>query len=56
LWLGIATSIVCALLYFAFAAWRFRAVQDLGSLRAAMPRDTKYLGAVAGSPLTGKAS
>jgi hypothetical protein len=56
LWLGIATSIVCALLYFAFAAWRFRAVQDLSSLRAAMPRDTKYLGAVAGSPLTGKAS
>jgi hypothetical protein len=56
LWLGAVASILSAALYVAFAAWRYRSIQDLASLRRALPRDTRYFGAVAGTPLREKSS
>ena len=54
--LGTLAAILSTAIYLLLAGWRFRPVTDLDSLHHAIPRDARYFGAVAGSPLTEKTS
>jgi hypothetical protein len=53
---GAASAIALASIYLSLAAWRFRPVSDLASLRKVLPGDVKYFGAVSGSPIVEKSS
>lgn len=50
--LGAVAAVLSTLIYLLVAGWRFRPVTDLESLRHVLPLHARYLGAVAGSPLT----
>jgi hypothetical protein len=53
---GAASAIALATIYLSLAAWRFRPVSDLASLRKVLPGDVKYFGSVSGNPIVEKPS